>query len=105
MKKYALLTASFFLLAANIWGQTGCLSKEEAGKIIDSMKSLSKAPENNKLRKELIEMRREREKLDNKISVDTEKNQNLIPGSIQMGEKHLLRICQILKENGWLTRE
>jgi VWFA-related protein len=105
MKATGLFLALFFVLSASAAGQNRCLSSEDAKKVIESMKPMAQVPENKKIRKELIEMRELREKLDAKIAADTEKNQNRIPESQQMGEKHLLRVCQLLKENGFITRD
>jgi VWFA-related protein len=103
MKTSALFIVLFFALTASISGQSRCLTSEEAKKVVESFKSSASASENKKLRKEILDMRAEREKLDSKITVDTEKNKNLIPESIQLSQRHLLRACQILKENGWLS--
>src|SRR6185369_10222632 len=105
MKTFGLLAVLFFAFAANVRAQNQCLSKEEEKKVIESMNPSSKGAENKKLRKELVEMRNARENFDDKISADTDKNQDLIPESKQMGEKHLQRACQILRENGWLTKD
>src|SRR5215213_10240105 len=105
MKTATLFTALFFALAVSIFGQSRCLSSEEAKKVIESIKASPPATENKKVRAELLEMQEAHEKLNSKIAVDTEKNQNLIPEANQMGIKHLTRVCQIIKENGWLTKE
>lgn len=86
-------------------GQNRCLSGEEAKKAIESMKPFDERPENKKLRKELVAMRDEREKLDAKIAADVERYQDRIPETQQLGEKHLLRVCQLLKENGFIGRD
>lgn len=105
MKKAVLFLALFFAFAANLAAQSRCLSTEEAKKVIESIKVSSPLSENKKLRKELIEMRREREKLSAKITADSTKNQNLIPEDNEMGIRHLARVCRILKETGWVTKE
>jgi VWFA-related protein len=108
MRTFVLFLALFFAFAANICGQNRCFTNDEAKKVIESIKPPivgAVISENKKVRKELLEMRLEHEKLNEKISADSEKNQNLIPEANQIGTKHLLRTCQILKENGWLTRE
>lgn len=105
MKTFTLLISLFFVLAANVLGQSKCFTSEESKKVIESIKSSTPVSENKKIRKELLDMRAEREKLDAKISVDTDKNQNLIPEANLLGEKHLSRVCQIVKENGWLTKD
>ncbi|HEY8559559.1 MAG TPA: VWA domain-containing protein [Pyrinomonadaceae bacterium] len=107
MKTAALFIALFLTsTAASVFGQGKCLSSEDAKKIIESLKSSAAgAAENKKLRKELIEMSGEREKLDAKLAVDSEKNQDRIPELNQMGERHLMRVCQLLRENGWIGKE
>jgi VWFA-related protein len=105
MKTTVLFLALFFAFAANVLAQNKCFTAEEAKKVIESINSSAQVSENKKLRKELLEMRAEREKLNEKISEDTEKNQKLIPEANQLGTTHLWRVCQILKENGWLTKD
>ncbi len=106
MKTTALFLVLFFAATAGVFGQNQCLTAEETKKVIDSINSpLRPAAENKNIREELIRMRQEREKLNDKITADTQKNQALIPEANRMGEKHLLRVCQIIKENGWLSKE
>lgn len=106
MKTTALFIALFFAFTLNAFGQNRCLSGEEAKKVIESIKaSPTAARENKKLRKELLDMQAEREKLNEKISEDTDKNGKLIPDANLMGVRHLGRVCQLLKENGWVTKE
>lgn len=104
MRFLVLFSALFFSFAADIYGQNRCLTEEEAKKVIASIPSPT-VSENKKLRRELLAMREEREKLNEKISENFEKNQKLIPDANAMGERHLWRVCQIIKENGWLTKE
>lgn len=105
MKTAALFITLFFALAAGVAGQSRCLSPEESKKVIDSINASPSVSENKKARREFLEMRETHQKLIEKISADTNKNQNLIPESNQIGIKNLARVCQLLKENGWLTRE
>jgi hypothetical protein len=106
MKTAVLFLALFFAFAAGVPAQNRCLTDEEAKKIIESIKSSTAAiSENQKIRRELLEMREERAKLNAKITADTDKNRNLIPEADQMGFRHLARVCRIIKENGWLTKE
>ena len=105
MKSAVLFFALFFAFAASISAQSRCLTNEETKKIIDTLKAAPPVGENKAIRKELLAMLDEREKLNAKISGDTEKNQNLIPEANQMGIKHFARVCQIIKERGWLTKE
>ncbi len=105
MKISAAFLALSFIFVTNLFGQNSCFTAEEAKKVIETVKIPSVASENKPLRKELLKMREEREKLNNKIAENFEKNKKLIPESNLMGEKHLLRVCQIVKENGWLTKD
>jgi Ca-activated chloride channel family protein len=105
MKTFILFLALFFAFNANIWGQNRCFANDEAKKVIESIKSSGAVSENKKIRNELLKMRDEHEKLNAKISADTDKNQKLIPEADRMGAAQLLRVCGILKENGWLTKE
>lgn len=105
MKTTAIFLALFLAFGAQIFGQSVCLSAEEAQKIIESINASPPVKERIELRKELLAMRLERENLNDKIAADTQKNQTLIPQANALGEKQLARVCQILKENGWLTGE
>lgn len=106
MKTTALFIALFFAFTLNAFGQNRCLTDEEAKKVIESIKAPpQKTSENKKLRRELLEMREAREKLNEKISEDTDKNAKLIPEANQLGFTHLSRVCQLIKENGWITKE
>lgn len=105
MKTTILFLALFFAFSGIATGQNKCFSPDDAKKLIDSINSSTPASENNDIRKELLEMRKQREKLNAKITADSEKNQNLIPEANLLGVKQLLRVCQIIKENGWLTQK
>ncbi len=105
MKAVILFLALFFVFAVNLSGQSRCLTDEEAKKVIESIQSTKPVSENKNLRKELLSMQEEREKLNEKISENIEKNIDLIPQANMMGERHLLRVCQIIKESGWLTNK
>lgn len=105
MKTLVLFLVLFFAFAANIHGQNRCLTEEESKRVVESIKSTRIAPENKKLRKELLKMREEHEKLNAKAAENIEKNQSLIAEAHQMGERNLLRLCRIIKENDWLTKD
>ena len=105
MKTATLFLALFFALATGALGQNRCLTPEEARKIVDSINASPGTTENKKVRKEFLEMRDTHQKLIDKISADSVKHQALIPESNLIGIKNLGRVCQVLKENGWLTRQ
>jgi Ca-activated chloride channel homolog len=85
--------------------QSRCLSPEEAKKVIASMRAPEAATENKKLRSELLDLQQARAKVSAKITADLRKNQNLIAEAAQAGEKNILRVCQLLRENGWLGKK
>ena len=108
MKTTTLFLALFWALAASAAAQqpSRCLTPDEAKKVIESIKPLpTGATENKKVRKELLEMRDAHQKLIDKISADSVKNQDLIPESNLLGIKNLARVCRLVKENGWLSKE
>ncbi|MFL6468639.1 MAG: VWA domain-containing protein [Pyrinomonadaceae bacterium] len=103
--KMTVLPLLFLVFATEAFGDNRCFTGDEAQKIIAAFSSPGARAEDKKLRKELIEMRDERSKLNEKITTDTEKNKGLIPVSNQLAEKQLLRVCQILKQSGLPTKE
>lgn len=88
-----------------VFGQGRCLTPDETQKLIEAIKNDQVATLDKKVRKELIDMRDERAKLNAKITSDIDKNRDLIPQANKLGETHLVRVCQILKENGWPSKE
>ena len=106
--KGTIFTSTIVLMlafSAQAFAQAKCFTEEEAKKIISSIGAPPKASENKKLREELLKMQAARGELNQKVSENAEKNPKLIVESNQMGEAHLVRLCQIVKENGWLTNE
>ncbi|MEP6847635.1 MAG: VWA domain-containing protein [Acidobacteriota bacterium] len=99
--------ALFFVLAfaSELVAQNRCLSSEDVKKAVLSVASPLPVPQPKKLKKELIAMRDEMQTLDAKIAFDIEKNQALVPESRSLAEKSMLRVCQIVRENGWLSAQ
>lgn len=87
------------------FAQIGCLTAEEAKKAIDILDSPRMASENKALRLELLNMKEAREKIDRKIIENFAENQKMILTANETGEKHLLRLCEIIKQYGWLGKE
>ncbi|MDQ3801273.1 MAG: VWA domain-containing protein [Acidobacteriota bacterium] len=90
--------------------QGRCLTAEDAKKIIDSINAppaatATRASENIKLREELLKMQDDRREMNLKVVENWEKNQKLLAESNRMSEAQMLRLCQIVRENGWLTKE
>ncbi|PYS87002.1 MAG: hypothetical protein DMF62_13870 [Acidobacteria bacterium] len=104
IRRMAILIALLFVIPIAALGDQRCLTAEETQRIIASFAPQDQRPEDKKLRKELIEMRDERSKLNEKITSNMDKNKELIPVSYQLAEKQLLRVCQILKERGLPTK-
>lgn len=93
------------LLSTCILAQNKCFTKEEAEKVINSIKIPSVAKEQKDVRRELLKMVETREKLNQKIAGNLDKNKSLIVEFNKLGETQLLRLCQIVKEKGWLTKD
>lgn len=100
-----LVTLSLFVFCVSVFGQANCLTEAEAQKVIDSINTPQKTSLNKPLQRELLNMQEDRQKLDQKIIDNFSKNQNLIPSAYEMGEKQLRRVCEIVKKNGWLSKE
>jgi Ca-activated chloride channel family protein len=93
---------------APVFAQQGkCFTAEEAKKIIDSINAppAPQETENIKLREELLKMQADRVRLYQKLVENPaeENNQKLVAEVSRTSENHLLRLCQIVRENGWLT--
>jgi Ca-activated chloride channel family protein len=106
----ATLTALLAVLCSfSFWGnvaaQNRCYTPQEAQTLIEAIKNKQIAAWDMKLRRELIEMREEREKLNTKITSDFEKNKALIPRANQLGETHLARVCRMIKASGWPEKD
>lgn len=105
LKIHLLFFILFSAFAANVSGQNSCFTDEEAKKLIESIDAPARISDSGQIRKELLEMREEREKLNSKIAGDFEKNRALVVEANRMGERHFLRVCRMLKENGWLSKD
>ncbi len=93
------------IFCAETFGQSVCLTAEETQKAVNILDSPQNAAVNKALRLELLSMRDARQKLEEKIIDNLTENQKLIPIANEMGEKHLLRLCEIVKQYGWVSRE
>ena len=92
-------------LSVGIFGQGRCFTPDEAQKLIEAIKNNQVVAVDKKIRKELIVLQGEREKLNTKITSEPEKGKELVPQANKLAETQLLRVCQILKDNGWPTKE
>jgi VWFA-related protein len=106
MKKLALLPVFLAFLVIGVCGQNKCFTKEESQRVIETIKNPGIAvSENKELRRELLKMVEAYDKLNQKITDDFDKNKKLVPEFNKLGETNLLRLCQIFKERGWLTKD
>lgn len=103
----AFSAAAFCLLffPSAFFGQERCLSKEESEKAVALTRAEENFTVNAALRQKLLEMQAAREELERKITEDWEKNQKLIPELNTLNKKNLLRLCEMVKEKGWLRKE
>ncbi|HRH41891.1 MAG TPA: VWA domain-containing protein [Pyrinomonadaceae bacterium] len=102
MKNLILFLAFILISTVSILGQNKCLTTAEAKKLIESINSPTDSAEKKEIRQEFLKMVAEREKINAKISANFEQSRDLIIEANQMGERHLARVCEILKETGWL---
>jgi len=100
-----LTTVLILGISPSIFGQGKCFTPEEASKIINSIKGAPRPSVNKKLREELLKMQEMRAELNLRIIDNPEKNEKLGAEAKQMGDTHFLRLCKMIKENGWLTDE
>lgn len=100
--KYIVL---ILLFQIPILAQSKCFSNEEASKVIGTINNPQPISENKQLRRELAKMQELQEKLVQDIIDYSEDNLKLIANADEMAEKHLLRLCEIIKQNGWITKE
>lgn len=100
-----LATILALMIPVSIFGQGKCFTPEDTGKIINSIKSAPRSAENKKLRLELLKMQEAREELNLKLIDNPEKSEKLTAKTNRMGDTHLLRLCKMIKENGWLGED
>lgn len=105
MKNLAIISVVLFFLIGSAFGQNTCFSKDDTKKITESINQQKVRVEDKDTRKELLKMVETRNKLNQKITDNFNKNKDLITEFNKLGETHLLRLCQIVKEKGWLTKE
>jgi VWFA-related protein len=107
MRSSILVLATVLILgiSPSIFGQAKCFTPEEASRIINSIKTPPRLSVNKKLREELLKMQEMRAELNLRIIDQPEKNEKLSAEASRLGDAHLLRLCKMIKENGWLTDE
>lgn len=104
--KFLIVMATMLMITAEICGQSSCLTNEEAKAAVNLLNAPAQnVAENKTLRRELLNMQEARQKIEQKISENFAENQKLIPSLNELGEKNLLRVCEIVKQNGWVKKE
>ena len=93
--------------------QAGCLTSAEVQQVIASMPSpvdpdkadKKQGKENKKLRKEIIDMYEAQRKINSRVASDLRANQAVIPEANKLSHDNLIRLCSLIKENGWPTSD
>ncbi len=101
---YPLLLLVIFFASTTTFAQNQCLSEAEANKVIQTIKNPPKLKKNKSLRRELVKMREAQTELNDKILAQTENNKPLVERLNALSREHLVRLCGIYKEYGWLTK-
>lgn len=89
--------------AANVFAQERCVNKQEADAVIARFNS--PPAKNDNLRRELLKMREVREKLETKMLDTSGDRQNILRERAQLGRTQLLRVCEVIRQNGFPTKE
>lgn len=109
MKFWAAIFLCIWFLSGGVFAQERCVSKAEAAAIIAKLEKNEPQSKNETLRKELMKMREMREKLEADLLESTERKSDktkiLLEQRDQLGKTQLLRLCGMIRENGWLKAE
>lgn len=101
-----ILLLALVFASSQIVAQERCFSPENPQKIIKSIESpQKKIAENKKLRTELLKMVKTQEDANRKAVENWETDKKFDAEAKQIGRTNALRLCGILSENGWLTKE
>ena len=106
MRLIVSLLSALFLIAttAGVYSQDRCLTPEEAAKAVATVASPSAPSDIQKIRKELVDMRQRHEKLNSEILGDFNKNESRISDLNALARGHLVRVCEIIRNDGWLNK-
>ena len=96
---------NLLLYCSSVFSQSKCLSANDVTKATALMNNLRTSLKDNRLRRELLTMKETRQRLNQKIIDNSEKNQTYIDEVQKLDERNLLRLCEIIKQNGWITKE
>lgn len=94
-----------FVASDQAFGQTQCFSTEEAEKAVNLINAVKNVAVNEQLRSELLKMREAQQKAEKKVVDNQKDGQKTLAAITEIGEKNLLRLCEIIKQNGWTGKE
>ncbi|MDQ3634823.1 MAG: VWA domain-containing protein [Acidobacteriota bacterium] len=103
--RFPLILFVLFFISSVGFAQNQCLSETEADKIIQTIKNSPKLKKNKNLESELLKMQNAQTDLNEKVLTNSGKNQQFVKELNKLSRQHLIRLCGILKENGWLRKE
>jgi len=84
--------------------QDRCFTPDESQKAVASVNTISPPPDLKQVKKDLVEMVKEHSKLHDQIFADFDKNSGRAPELNALSRKHLLRVCEIFRRDGWLDK-
>jgi VWFA-related protein len=90
------------LMASAAYSQERCFTPDEAVKAAGTVGSGIPPADLQKVRKELINLREQHEKLSSDILNDFAKGKARVPELNAMSRAHLLRVCEIIRQDGWI---
>lgn len=100
-----LFLSFLFLITVSIsYGQSKCLSEEEVKNIVDGIKSRQSVSVNQKLQQELLQIKQTTARIYEDLSNATSQAKSLEERLKRQQEANTVRLCQILKENGWTSK-
>jgi Ca-activated chloride channel homolog len=105
--KFHTLTLFFVLSisASAMRAQHRCMTPDEAARVVATVNFQTAENDAKTVRKEVLNMQKDYAKLAVLIYADFAKNQKRVPELNKLGESNLLRVCDMLKQYGWPSKE
>lgn len=91
------------LLSSAVYSQDRCFTPDEAARAAATIGSGAIPADIQKVRKELISLRQQHERLASEILSDFGAGKARIPEINAMSRAHLLRVCEIIRQYGWIA--
>jgi Ca-activated chloride channel family protein len=101
---FLILTFLFLAAVSDGFGQSKCLSEEEAKKIVEGIRSQQSVSLNKKLQQDLLQIKQNTTLIYDELSRQTSRSKSLEERLIRQQEANTLQLCQILKEHGWTSK-